>query len=173
MSFTSTLLLANTTCAAWLAVYHWLLEPPEERAIQLWRHDSSDFGAAAAAEGGAGGQQGRAAVIAAEQQRRRQEGGGRGTGAQVPVRAEAAAEATEGEADLQRAEAGSEEQQRLLGRDGGSGLEQQQQRQGQPQGWQLNAGDLEESSEEWKPSKAGRMTWRERLHRTGGQGAGS
>lgn len=44
MSFRSTLLLANATVAAWLAVYHLLLEKPEQRVQQLWRHDSDAAG---------------------------------------------------------------------------------------------------------------------------------
>jgi len=186
LSFTATLLLANATCAAWLAVYHWLLEAPEERAAQVWRHDSSDWaGAAPAAQGGPSEAQSAATSgggRAAEQQRRRQEGGGRGPLPQVPVLAEAAqAVQAAGEADLQGAQGSSEEQRRLLGEEEGgrSDLQrqqqwhhhhhQQQQQQGQQrqQGQQLDAGMLEEGSEEWKPSKAGRMAWRERLHRTG------
>ena len=144
--------------------------------MQLWRHDSSDWDRAAAAarsgrsEVGTIAEGGRGGGRAAEQQRRRQEGGGRGAVPQVPVLAETAAAAAEGpgEADLQGAQGGSEEQQRLLGGgEGGSSNLQRQQQQEQVHGQQLDAGMLEEGSEEWKPSKAGRMTWRERLQRTG------
>ncbi|PRW51162.1 Batten s disease Cln3 isoform A [Chlorella sorokiniana] len=163
LSFTATLLLANATCAAWLAVYHLLLEAPEERAAQLWRHDSADWaGAAAASEGSLGGR-------AAEQQRRRQDGGGsRGGAPQVPLLAEAAGRDAVGEPDSSRAqEGGSEEQQRLLGGDEGASSDPQQAQQAQQsQQQQQQQLELGEGSEEWRPSKAGRMTWRERLQRT-------
>ena len=164
LSFTATLLLANITCAAWLAVYHWLLEAPEERAAQLWRHDSADWGGAVAVAGG--GSSGRAV----EQQRRRQDSGSRVVAPQLPVLVEAAGADALGGPGSRSGLGGSEEQQRLLDGASGSasdGRQQQRQQEQQQEQQQLGAGDLAEGSEEWKPSKAGRMSWRERLQRTG------
>lgn len=155
LTFTATLLLANATCAAWLAVYHWMLEAPEDRATQLWRHHSADLGGAAAggshAEGGAGSR-------VAEPQRRRESRSQDGT-PQVPVLVEAAGAAER--AGPGGDEGGSEEEQQLLAGNGAGGTEQQQRGRDVPP-------DLQgEGSIKWKPSMAARMTWRERLQRTG------
>ena len=137
LSFRATLLLANVTTAAWLAVYHLLLDPPEARVQQLWRHDSdaaevgSDGGGGAAAGVGARRHDGATLVVeaAAEVVAQREEDGGRDGG-----------------------EGDRREQQRLLRVEAPLGSAQQQ----AVGGWSSP-----------KPSRAARMTWRERLQRTG------
>lgn len=128
LSFTVTLLAANLTTLGWLGTYHLLLDPPEVRAQQLWRHDS-DGGAAAA-----NSRPPRAPLIA---------------------EAAAVAAAAAGQVD-------EEEGQRLLdARTRASSNEQQrQQEQRQPEG----------DGSPGKPSRAARMTVRERLYRTGAAG---
>ncbi|PSC75581.1 battenin [Micractinium conductrix] len=136
LSFRATLLLANVTTAAWLAVYHLLLDPPEARVQQLWRHDSdaaevgSDGGGGAAAGVGARRHDGATLVVeaAAEVVAQREEDGGRDGG-----------------------EGDGREQQRLLRVEAPLGSAQQQ----AVGGWSSP-----------KPSRAARMTWRERLQRT-------
>lgn len=138
LSFTSTLLLANATTAAWLAVYHLLLEKPEQRVQQLWRHDSD----AAASDVPS-------PVLAVERPERQQGG----------QRMATAEDRNEGAAEGGAASAGDEQQRLLLPPLAGSWPQGQQQKQQQQQFY--------EGGTSPKPSRAGRMGWRERLERTG------
>ncbi|KAL4429218.1 hypothetical protein ABPG77_010197 [Micractinium sp. CCAP 211/92] len=136
LSFTSTLLLANATTAAWLAVYHLLLEKPEQRVQQLWRHDSD----AAASDV--------PSPVLAVDRPERQQGG---------QRMATAEDRNEGAAEGGAASAGDEQQRLLLPSLAGSWLQGQQQQQQQQHS---------EGGTSPKPSRAGRMGWRERLERT-------
>ncbi len=140
LSFTSTLLLANATTAAWLAVYHLLLEKPEQRVQQLWRHD----GDAAASDV--------PSPVLAVDRPERQQGG---------QRMATAEDRNEGAAEGGAASAGDEQQRLLLPSLAGSWLQGQQQQQQQQHS---------EGGTSPKPSRAGRMGWRERLERTGACG---
>jgi hypothetical protein len=145
-------------------VYHLLLEPPEQLAQQLWRHDSDGVREAQQLQQQQQRlQQQQQQRLQQQQQQHRQQEQQSNTAREGSARA--AGEQQEGE--------GQGEQQRLLPParpEGGSTgdahqqLEQPQQQQGSQQP------DVDIDSSSWKPSKAGRMTWQERLYRTGAQG---
>ncbi|KAL4854287.1 hypothetical protein ACK3TF_004978 [Chlorella vulgaris] len=140
MSFTATLLAANVTTVAWVAVYHLLLDSPDLKVQQLWRHDSD-----AATH-----------MAPAPQQH-------------PPAALAGAAAAAAADLRRQSGRREDEEEQGLLllhaPEAGSTGNQQQLQQQQQQSVWE-EVWQEEQQGQHSKPSRAARMTWRERVHRT-------
>ena len=175
LSFPTTLRLASTLAAAWLATFHILLDRQQLRPAAMWRHDSDSFGEARAGAA-AGGDDDTASEVHAGFG-----GGGGGDGAGGgSVQAWAAEGSSTG---------GAEERQRLLlataadstggggpwggqaatGHGGSSAWDSGQ------HGWEQDGKAAAAAAELWhveegampKGSQARqRMSWRERLQRT-------